>query len=613
MKNHSIIVFSSIFLLLLSGFFPVFAGYDRDAVVFGSIVGWGQEDLMKEAGIRNIGMVGTWLFGWDIVMPDGKNIDKNTILKVDKHIKAAAKNGSSILFRLRTGGNGPTSFSAIPDKTEFPVDFTDYPDEGPTGGYKNGEYLGTYDVPYPASNGTNFPPKILTDDSPGNTSPWYDFVYAIASRYNGRTPDPAEPGKLLPEVEYFSTSGEMDTKHYWYGTATDLYGRPDENGTMIGLLPTIHRALKAANPNAKIVAGGFLAPHTGFRILYEMIQEGATNDELKEFNDRYFKYQLFFTISSGEYIRTFLENIKQKRARKFFNHCMETNQFWNIFAFHSYFDYTMHDTIGHIKKKMSEHGIDRPIWGKEMGFPCSTPQPETQIANRLFKKFVSTFGAGAQLCAVTPFVTFINPTSLYFPGPGLYSSNVLMYRTLYPNAAIEQIMRDNGSLMLETFLLLTKHISDCKVVGYELNGEAAIYVFGNSEKDKTVIMGWTDKDEDQLYLKDFIDLKGDENFVLYSYLGKVQPPVIPEILTNEPFMMVLNGDSASYFTPDEPSASFAGAAARGYDDGGDGGGCSIVNPVDTAFKKNGLFNVLIWLSPALYIFWRRRLAARPLP
>ena len=296
----------------------------------------------------------------------------------------------------------------------------------------------------------------------------------------------------------------------------------------------------------------------------------------------------------------------QIRARQFFDNAMASHQFWDIFCFHSYIDYMMHDMITFLKKKMAEQGLDRPIWGREMGIPNVPffPQPDRTIANRLLKKFVSSFGAGAQMVAVTPFTSLLSPSGNVIPGPGLYKSDLILYRLLNPWASLDDIKRNFGTLMLNTFELLTESLSNCRVEGYELNGDASIYIFSSPGEGKKVIIGWTDNVNDQLFPEDYFDPSSFEAFTLYDHVGEIQPPVIPQYLSDEPFVLVLGGDGASSYTPPEtiffpqPSLSSNGSS-----------GCSNINASNKSFFTNGLLNVFVYLSPTLYIFWRRRLIA----
>src|SRR5690606_37585711 len=104
------------------------------------------------------------------------------------------------------GGGGLEPFAG--DSANWPVDLATYTS-------KDGEWLGPRNGAALESL-TSFPPKILTRDEPGQTSPWYEFVRALAIRYNGCTPDPDPDflGTKLPRVDFWSTVHEADSKGF---------------------------------------------------------------------------------------------------------------------------------------------------------------------------------------------------------------------------------------------------------------------------------------------------------------------------------------------------------------------------------------------------------------
>ncbi|MBK7973910.1 MAG: hypothetical protein IPK07_11780 [Deltaproteobacteria bacterium] len=194
---------------------------------------------------------------WPVLAPDGRNFDSIAVNLLDGDVRNAFDYGvSQVLMRVRPGGGAMNPFAGSADG--WPVDTATYDS-------KNGEYLGSKD----GLGSESYPPRVLTDDAPGNTSPWYDFVYAMASRYAGTTPDPKNPGELLPKIDYWSCVEEPDQKSFWYGTAADYFGGVGGDPA-IGTLPTFYRAVKAANPDARIVAGGLASHEVGLYLLHEL-------------------------------------------------------------------------------------------------------------------------------------------------------------------------------------------------------------------------------------------------------------------------------------------------------------------------------------------------------
>jgi hypothetical protein len=97
--------------------------------------------------------------------------------------------------------------------------------------------------------------------NPGSWEPsataYGEFAQALASRYNGTFPDPADPGRTLPVVKYYEAWNEPNLEEYlapqWSGgedRAPNLYR---------GLLNSFYAGIKKAAPRAKVLAGS-LAP-----------------------------------------------------------------------------------------------------------------------------------------------------------------------------------------------------------------------------------------------------------------------------------------------------------------------------------------------------------------
>ena len=190
----------------------------------------------------------------------------------------------------------------------------------------------------------------------------------------------------------------------------------------------------------------------------------------------------------------------------------------------------------------------------------------------------------------------------------IINSNNVLSRCILCNGLVDEIKKNAGTLMLDTFELLTKNLSNCTIEDYELNGEAAIYIFSSPGEGKKVIVGWTDNVNDQLFPENYIDPQDYKRFSLYNHIGEIQNPVIPKTLSNEPFVIVLEGDDASDYSSQESEDAMT--FAQSPSSSGSSSGCSNVSTSNNLFLKNGLLNMLVWLSPSLYIFLRRRLLTR---
>jgi hypothetical protein len=204
----------------------------------------------------------------------------------------------------------------------------------------------------------------------------------------------------------------------------------------------------------------------------------------------------------------------------------------------------MHDTIRFLKRKMAEKGIDKPIWGREIGVGNDfllMPQTESEMAARVLKKFASSFAEGVKVCTVTPFIAFAGFEEYAFSG--LYDNDVQMYRLFYPSAPISELQEKFGKPMLRSCKLLSQYLSGCTLDHYVLNGEAGIYIFRDKIHEKKVIIGWTDNIDDQLIPSDYFSPEMYEGMSLYDYLGTLQGPIVPSTLTEEPFVLVLAGSA----------------------------------------------------------------------
>jgi hypothetical protein len=97
--------------------------------------------------------------------------------------------------------------------------------------------------------------------APGSWEPsraaYEEFAQALASRFSGSFPDPSDPARALPAVNYFEAWNEPNLEEYlapqWSGgenRAANLYR---------GLVNSFYAGVKKAAPRAKVLAGS-LAP-----------------------------------------------------------------------------------------------------------------------------------------------------------------------------------------------------------------------------------------------------------------------------------------------------------------------------------------------------------------
>jgi hypothetical protein len=85
-----------------------------------------------------------------------------------------------------------------------------------------------------------------------------EFAEALARRYDGTFPDPADPVTALPEVSYYEAWNEPNLAIY---LAPQWSGEENRAATLYrGLLNNFYGAVKRASPGARVLAGS-LAPY----------------------------------------------------------------------------------------------------------------------------------------------------------------------------------------------------------------------------------------------------------------------------------------------------------------------------------------------------------------
>ena len=366
-------------------------------------------DILRKIGVQSIHVVN---LKWSSLMPDGVHLDPDTIGQVDGWIRNITAAGLSPIMRVASGGGLFYPFSGIPDPEDWPVDTTNFTVTGPTGGYKYGEYLGNKVDTILES----YPPKVLTLDEPGNTSPWYDYVSVLATRYNGSTPDPLHPGGFLPEVRYWALQDEQESKGFWYGTSIEYYGGLGGDPE-VGFMPSYIRAVRAANPNAKILGGGILNLHS--YALHEIAENGGITDRFHaRMMDFSYTYGAAFNRIRGlrpDELLASMYTLEDLRADRFFDKSLEAAGTFDFYGYHAYT--ASHQYIRFIvtflRQELTARGLAIPLWDSEMGSPAvptSEALSRTEHAYSVFKGLALTFAKSAT------HVDYLMSDFPYFPG-----------------------------------------------------------------------------------------------------------------------------------------------------------------------------------------------------
>jgi hypothetical protein len=182
----------------------------------------------------------------------------------------------------------------------------------------------------------------LAWDDPQNF--WGRFVYRVADHYRERP------------VRYFEVWNEPDWDQYWQGSAADYYQ----------LLKVAYRAIKAANPKAKVIMGGM--SHWHDPTFWEQVLEAAVKDPEAPANDYFFDIVAFHWYSRSE---------------------------------------LLYDKVVWARDTLRHYGLDKPVWINEVNVPLwgvgqgpTDPQPgyattEEQAAF-ILQAHANAFAAGAE-------------------------------------------------------------------------------------------------------------------------------------------------------------------------------------------------------------------------
>jgi hypothetical protein len=85
-----------------------------------------------------------------------------------------------------------------------------------------------------------------------------DLAQAMAKRYSGTFPDPANPGHRIPRVRYMQAWGEANTNFHLSPQWTRVHGRTVNTGAIIyrGLLNAFYAGVKAGDAKTIVLASG---------------------------------------------------------------------------------------------------------------------------------------------------------------------------------------------------------------------------------------------------------------------------------------------------------------------------------------------------------------------
>lgn len=434
----------------------------------GEVIGVNAYGYLTSAGANLYRISGAGV-AWSRLMPDGVNFDANALTALDRDVRNAFNaNVGQMILTIIPGGGTYVPFSG--PKSGWPIDTTTY-------SIKDGELLGAQ----VSATLLSFPPKILTLDTPGNTSPWYEFVKALATRYNGATPDPLDGSKMLPRVDFWSCVEEPEMKSSWYGTSKDFYGGVGGNAA-VGVQPSFHRAVKAANPLSKVIAGGLSSQEVGLYLVHEMARaHGNTYDAaVRDWGVRYFhtnwplQQVLTVPISDADLFANFETDPTRVQSRLMIDRLFAatSDDFYDVVGMHSLDSWEMTpDLIDFYRQRML---APKPLWITELGFVDSPPpEDETLVSQEdqavwLVKKLVLGLADGVEQMSYSPVFALRG------------------YAEIYPTLSSERLAR-------RSFQLVGRALNEAGGYAYDssfASGGTEFHVFDRSDGVSHLAIAW---------------------------------------------------------------------------------------------------------------------------
>ncbi len=370
-------------------------------------------DLALAAGLDAHQLIGKTT-SWAELQPDGVHFDTTALSTLDREVKEAMADGmKAIVMRVRPGGGGLEPFAGA--EATWPLDLATYES-------KDGEWLGPR-LAAGLESQTSFPPRVLTRDEPGNTSPWYEFVKALAARYSGCTldPDPLYAGRYLPRVDYWSSVHEADVKSFWYGTSKDMFGGVGGDPA-VGLLPSFYRAVKAANPAVQVVSGGAASQTLGYYLTFERAQKAGNKytSSVRSWGKSYFHtsvllsavFDLYAGNDAGLYDH-YATDPNELRARTLIDAMFSetADDYYDVVGVHFYDNPLMlEDLIAFIRARQR---VSKPLWLTELGVVNQSPTFNVDDQARwVAQKMVIAVGNGIEHATYSPMMASIAGATL---------------------------------------------------------------------------------------------------------------------------------------------------------------------------------------------------------
>jgi hypothetical protein len=203
--------------------------------------------------------------------------------------------------------------------------------------------------------------QVVAATLPRDLEAYHDFLYEFAKRGRG-------------VVDCWQIENEQDSAHWWNGSAQEY----------LQLLQVAHRAIRAADPGAKIALGGFTSE---ILTIAALDAKGESREEIARQLGRRGKIE-------PEQIAAARANVAKVEAI-----LAGAKDLVDVVDVHLYNDYqSIPARVAWVKGRMQASGYDKPIWATEIGGPdiLVTPYSEQAQAEELVKRMTLTLASGVE-------------------------------------------------------------------------------------------------------------------------------------------------------------------------------------------------------------------------
>jgi len=178
-------------------------------------------------------------------------------------------------------------------------------------------------------------------------------------------------------VECWQIENEMESQFWWAGTSQDY----------LALLRTAHRAIRSADPSAKVAVGGFTSWTSSAAVL---VDAGKSKAEIAR------------ELGYGEIGSRDTSQVEAsvRRSLSFVDDVLgQGAEYFDIVDLHLYHRYeTIPMRVEWLRAKMRANGYEKPIWATEVGGPDTAvlPHSDSVQAQEVVKRVVLALSSGVE-------------------------------------------------------------------------------------------------------------------------------------------------------------------------------------------------------------------------